>query len=77
MPGRNPAALRAFDSSWRLHNRSTKPNMAAFFPHTKWMDGPVSPIHSCQFPPKTDVTVDNPPFEDAFPTENRDFPMSC
>ena len=28
-------------------------------------------------PPKTNMTVENPPFEDVFPIENRNFPMSC
>ena len=28
-------------------------------------------------PPKTNMTMENPPFEDAFPIENGDFPMSC
>ena len=27
--------------------------------------------------PKTNMTMENPPFEDVFPIENRDFPMSC
>ena len=26
---------------------------------------------------KTNMTMQNPPFEDVFPIENRDFPMSC
>ena len=28
-------------------------------------------------PPKTDMAIENPPFEDVFPVENGDFPMSC
>ena len=28
-------------------------------------------------PQKTTMTMENPPFEDAFPIENWDFPMSC
>ena len=28
-------------------------------------------------PPKTNMTMEHPPFEDAFPIENCDFPMSC
>ena len=28
-------------------------------------------------PQKTNMTLQNPPFEDAFPIENGDFPMSC
>ena len=27
--------------------------------------------------PKTNMAMKNPPFEDVFPIENRDFPMSC
>ena len=26
---------------------------------------------------KSNMTVENPPFEDVFPIENGDFPMSC
>ena len=26
---------------------------------------------------KTNMTMENPPFEDVFPIENGDFPMSC
>ena len=28
-------------------------------------------------PPKTNMTMENPLFEDVFPIENKDFPMSC
>jgi len=28
-------------------------------------------------PLKTNMTLENPPFEDVFPIENGDFPMSC
>ena len=28
-------------------------------------------------PVKTNMTLENPPFEDVFPIESRDFPMSC
>ena len=28
-------------------------------------------------PPKTNMTMEHPPFEDVFPIENGDFPMSC
>ena len=28
-------------------------------------------------PPKTNMTTENPPFEDVFPIEERHFPMSC
>ena len=28
-------------------------------------------------PPKTNMTMDNLPFEDVFTIENGDFPMSC
>ena len=28
-------------------------------------------------PPKTNMTMETQPFEDAFPIENRDIPMSC
>ena len=28
-------------------------------------------------PEKTNMTMKNPPFEDVFPIENCDFPMSC
>ena len=28
-------------------------------------------------PPKTNMTMENPPFEDEFPIEHGDFPMSC
>ncbi len=28
-------------------------------------------------PPKTNMTMENPPFEDVFPIETGDFPMSC
>ena len=28
-------------------------------------------------PPKTNMTMENPPFEDVFPIDNGDFPMSC
>ena len=28
-------------------------------------------------PQKTNVTLENPPFEEVFPIENGDFPMSC
>ena len=28
-------------------------------------------------PPKTNITMENPPFEDVFPIENGDVPMSC
>ena len=28
-------------------------------------------------PQKTNTTMENPPFEDVFPIENWDFPMSC
>ncbi len=28
-------------------------------------------------PPKTDMTMENPPFEDVFPIEHGEFPMSC
>ena len=28
-------------------------------------------------PPKTNMTMGNPPFADIFPSENGDFPMSC
>ena len=28
-------------------------------------------------PVKTNMTVENPPFEDVFPIENGDFPMLC
>ena len=28
-------------------------------------------------PPKTNMTMENPPFEDVFPIEERHFPMSC
>ena len=28
-------------------------------------------------PPKSNMTMENPPFEDVFPIENGDFPMSC
>ena len=27
--------------------------------------------------PKTNMTMENPPFEDVFASENGDFPMSC
>ena len=27
--------------------------------------------------PKTNMTMENPPFEDVFPIENGDFPMLC
>ena len=27
--------------------------------------------------PKTNMTMQNPPFEDVFPIEHGDFPMSC
>ena len=27
--------------------------------------------------PKTNMTMENPPFEDVLPIENGDFPMSC
>ena len=27
--------------------------------------------------PKLNMTMENPPFEDAFPIEHCDFPMSC
>ena len=27
--------------------------------------------------PKTNMTMETPPFEDVFPIENCDFPMSC
>ena len=27
--------------------------------------------------PKTNMTLENPPFEDVFPIENGEFPMSC
>ena len=33
-----------------------------------WLDYP---------PPKTNMTMENPPFEDVFPIGNGDFPMSC
>ena len=29
------------------------------------------------YPPETNMTMENPPFEDVFPIENCDFPMSC
>ena len=28
-------------------------------------------------PPKTNMTMENPPFEDVFPINNGDVPMSC
>ena len=28
-------------------------------------------------PKKTNMTIKHPPFEDVFPVENGDFPMSC
>ena len=28
-------------------------------------------------PAKTNMTMEHPPFEDVFPIENGDFPMSC
>ena len=28
------------------------------------------------YPPKTNMTMENPPFEDVFPIENGDFPAS-
>ena len=28
-------------------------------------------------PPKTNMTMEDPPFEDVFPIEHGDFPMSC
>ena len=28
-------------------------------------------------PPKTNMSMENPPFEDILPLENGDFPMSC
>ena len=28
-------------------------------------------------PPKTNMTMENPPFEDVFPIEDADFPLSC
>ena len=28
-------------------------------------------------PPKINMTMENPPFEDVFPIEHGDFPMSC
>ena len=28
-------------------------------------------------PPKTNMLTENPPFEDVFPIEHGDFPMSC
>ena len=31
----------------------------------------------CFTPRKTNSTMENPPFEDAFPIEHVDFPMSC
>ena len=29
------------------------------------------------YPPKTNMTMETPPFEDVFPIEHGDFPMSC
>ena len=29
------------------------------------------------YPPKTNMTMEHPPFEDVFPIEHGDFPMSC
>ena len=34
-------------------------------------------IHRRIYPSKTNMTITNPPFEDVFPIENGDFPMSC
>ena len=36
-------------------------------------------MNASQFdtPPKTNMTMENPPVEDMFPIENGDFPMSC
>ena len=36
-----------------------------------------SSLHAEIPPPKTNMTMENPPFEDVFPIENGDFPMSC
>ena len=30
-----------------------------------------------KYPPKTNMAMEHPPFEDVFPIENEDFPMSC
>ena len=30
-----------------------------------------------KYPPKTNMTMENPPCEDVFTIENGDFPMSC
>ena len=38
---------------------------------------PVFWVGKTTTPPKTNMTMETPPFEDVFPIENGDFPMSC
>ena len=46
---------------------------------SKTYDGPKNQVLSRAryTPPKTNMTINNPPFEDVFPIENGEFPMSC
>jgi len=36
-----------------------------------------SAMITCTLPKTNDMTMENPPFEDVFPTENEDSPVSC
>ena len=45
-------------------------------PNTSQHEGELGII--CMYtPPKTKMTMENRPFEDLFPIQNGDFPMSC
>ena len=36
-----------------------------------------APNHHYNYPKKTNMAMENPPFEDVFPIENGDFPLPC
>ena len=46
-------------------------------PRSAWVPGGVLRWQMDGTPPKTNMTMGNPPSEDVFPIEIGDFPMSC
>ena len=55
------------------------PTVARLFkPNSEGVDGSEIPNNNLGYtPPKTNMAMEHPPFEDVFPIENGDFPMSC